>query len=142
MKQHTIKATVILENALWVGIFERNDPDGYAVSRKIFGSEPTDAELYDFVSTHFEELKFTEPQIFKLIIKRKKYKRMQREVRREIENVKKKTSYTSHAQEVIKLELEKNKKLKKNISKAEKEARQAERFQQKQAKKKKKHKGH
>ncbi len=49
---------------------------------------------------------------------------------------------TTHAQEVLRLELEKNKKLRKTISKIQKEARQEEKFRQKQEKKKKKHRGH
>src|SRR3989344_3370357 len=74
-KQYTIQVTVLLEKSFWTGIFERNDHEGYAVARKIFGGEPTDAELYEFVLTHFYELKFTEPKNFKLVIKRKNHKR-------------------------------------------------------------------
>lgn len=141
-KQYTIKVTLLIENSFWVGLFERTDHDGYAAARKIFGGEPTDAELYDFVLKNYNELKFTEPQEFQLIIKRKNPKRMQREVRREMNNAKKGLPSTTHAQEVLRLELEKNKKLKKTRSKAEKEARQEEKFQQKQEKRKKKHRGH
>lgn len=142
MKQYTIKVTVLLENSFWIGLFERNDSEGYAVARKIFGGEPTDPELYDFVLTQFDELKFTEPQNFKLVIKRKNPKRMQREVRHEMEKAKNGLPGTTYAQEVLRLDLEKNKKLKQVTSKAEKEIRLEEKFQQKQAKKKKKHRGH
>ncbi len=45
MKQYTIKVTILLENSFWIGLFERNDSEGYAVARKIFGGEPTDNEL-------------------------------------------------------------------------------------------------
>lgn len=141
MKQYTIKVTVLLENALWIGLFERNDDEGYAVARNIFGSEPTDAELYSFVLAHFDALKFTEPQDFNLVIKRKNYKRIQREVRREMEQVKKGLPKTTHAEEVLRLDLEKNKKIRKTDSRVEKEARLEEKFQQKQAKKKKKQRG-
>jgi len=141
-KIYTIKVTILLENNLWVGVFERNDSQGYAVARKIFGAEPTDAELYEFVLTHFDELKFTEPHTFKLIIKRKNPKRMQREVKQEMLRAKKGLPSTSHAQEVLRLELEKKKKLKKVFSKVEKEAKSNEKFRQKQEKKKQKHRGH
>ena len=47
--EYTINVTILFENNFWMGIFERNDDDGYAVARKIFGSEPSDAELYEFV---------------------------------------------------------------------------------------------
>lgn len=141
-KKYTIKVTVLIENSFWVGIFERNDSEGYAVARKIFGGEPTDPELYEFVLVHFDELKFTEPQEFQLVIKRKNPKRIQREVRQEMEKAKQDLPSTTHAQEVLRLELEKNKKLRKTISKIQKEARQEEKFRQKQEKKKKKHRGH
>lgn len=140
--KHTIKVTILLENSLWVGIFERTDKNHYAVARQIFGDEPTDAQLYEFVSTHFYELKFTEPQDFKLIIKRKNPKRMQREVKREMEKAKKGLSSTTHAQEVLRLELEKNKKAKKNVSKSEKEKLLENKFQLRQEKRKEKHRGH
>lgn len=141
-KQYTIKVTVLLENALWIALFERNDDEGYAVARKVFGGEPTDAELYEFVLIHFDELKFTKPQKFKLVIKRKNPKRMQRKVRQEMERAKKGLPSTTHAQDVLRLALEQNKKLKKKTSSAQKEARKEEKFQHKQAKKKKKHRGH
>lgn len=141
-KKYTIKVTVLIENSFWVGIFERNDSEEYAVARKIFGAEPTDAQLYEFVLIHFDELKFTEPQEFNLVIKRKNPKRVQREVRHEMEKAKKGLPSTTHAQEVLRLELEKKKKLRKMTSKTEKEARQEEKFRQKQEKKKKKHRGH
>jgi hypothetical protein len=142
LKQFTIKVTVLLETPFWVGIFERNDAEGYAVARQIFGGEPTDAELYEFVLAHFDELNFTEPRDFTLIIKRKNPKRVQREVRQEMEKAKKGLPSTTHAHEVLRLEMEKNKKIKKVLSKTEKEARQEERFRQKQDKKKKKLRGH
>lgn len=141
-KKYTIKVTVLIENSFWVGIFERTDSEGYAVARKIFGAEPTDAQLYEFVLIHFDELRFTEPQEFQLLIKRKNPKRVQRAVRHEMEKAKKGLPSTTHAQEVLRLELEKNKKLRKMTSKAEKEACQEEKFRQKQEKKKKKHRGH
>ncbi len=142
MKQYTIKVTVLLENTFWIGVFERNDKDGYAVAKNIFGSEPTDAELYDFIFAHFEKLRFTQPQDFKLIIKRKNHKRMLREVKREMEKAKQGLSSTTHAQEVLRIDLEKNKKLKKVNTKAQKEAEREEKFQQKQQKRKQKHRGH
>ena len=75
-------------------------------------------------------------------LKRKNPKRIQREVRREMKKAKLGLPSTTHAQEALKLDLEKNKKLKKTISKAEKEVRLEKKFQQKQEKRKKKHRGH
>lgn len=103
MKSYIIKVTVLLENAFWIGLFERTDTKGYAAARKIFGSEPTDTELYQFILNHYHELNFTTPHEFTLVIKRKKYKRMQREVNREMKKAKKQQPRTSHAQQVLRL---------------------------------------
>ena len=139
MKQSLIKVTILLEDQFWVGIFERNDADCYAVARKIFGDEPTDPELYEFILTHYQDLKFTEPQPFKLVIKRKNPKRMKREVKKLMEKLDKSTTY---AHEQLRLELEKNKKIRKSLSKQEKSDYQQRKFLLKQEKKKEKHRGH
>jgi hypothetical protein len=141
-KKCTIKVTVLFEQAWWVGIFERNDPAGYAVARKVFGGEPTDPELYEFVLNHYDELKFSESHDFKLIIKRKNPKRVLREVKNEMKKVKAGLPKTTIAQDVLRLELEKNKKIKKTMSKNEKEAKLEKIFQIEQSKRKKKHQGH
>ena len=142
MQKFTLKVTVLLENSFRVGIFERDDAQGFAVARAVFGAEPTDPELYEFVSKHYYELKFTEPQKnIQLIIKRKNPKRVQREVRREIQKLTSNIPMT-RAQEALKTELEKNKKNKKAVSKQQKLAEQQRKFTLKQLKKKQKHRGH
>jgi hypothetical protein len=142
MKLYTIKVTVQLKNSLWIAIFERDDDEGYAVARHIFGAEPTDPELYEFVSGNYFALKFTEPHNnIKLDIKRKKYKRMVREVRKEM----KKSSQhppSSRAQDVLREELEKNKKVRKSLTREQKQAEKDAKFALKQSKKKKKMRGH
>ena len=130
-----------MENAFWVGIFEREDASGYSTTRHVFGKEPTDPELYQFVSEHFYELNYTEPQKdIKLIIKRKNFKRMTREVRKEMSIVG--GLKITRSQEVLKDELEKNKKLKKTLSSEQKLLEKEKQFQLKQAKKKQKQRGH
>ena len=130
-----IKVTVLMENAFWVGIFEREEILGYATTRHVFGKEPTDPELYQFVSEHFYELNFTEPQKeIKLIIKRKNFKRMTREVRKEMSAVG--GVKMTRSQEVLKDELEKNKKERKTLSAKQKQLEKDRQFQLKQEKKK------
>lgn len=140
-KMNQIKVTVLMENAFWVGIFEREDDSGYATTRHVFGKEPTDPELYQFVSDHFYELNFTEPQKdIKLIIKRKNFKRMTREVRKEMSAVG--SVKMTRSQEVLKDELEKNKKQRKTLSAKQKQLEKDKQFQLKQEKKKEKQRGH
>lgn len=142
MTRAVIKATVMLEKSLWIVLFESTDKKSYAVARIVFSDEPTDPEIYEYISTHFYQLKFTEPQTFKLIVKRKNPKRMQRQVRKEMKSAKLKLSKTTRAQEVLRLQLEKNKQLKKSLSKSEKEVQLQKNFLLRQAKKKKKRRGH
>lgn len=137
-----IKATILLDGPFWVGLFERIDREGYSVARKIFGGEPSDAEVYQFVLQNYHELKFGAPQEFKLIIKRMNPKRLQREARREMEKIKENRRPSTHAQDYMREELEKNKIERNRLSKEEKEAKKEKQFQLKQIKRKEKHRGH
>lgn len=137
-----IRATIFFEKRFWVGTFERTDKDGYAVARHIFGAEPSDPEINEFVLNHYSELKFGEFKDVIIQIKRMNPKRAQREVRREMEKVKETTRPSTLAQEYMREEMEKNKKEKKSISSAEKRDRKDKQFVLKQEKRKEKHRGH
>jgi hypothetical protein len=142
MKMATIKATIFFDKRFWVGAFERTDKEGYAVARHIFGAEPSDPEVYEFVLNHYHELKFGGVQEINIQIQRMNPKRVQREVRREMEKIKETTKPSTLAQDYIKKEIEKKKKEKKMISRAEKQVRKEKQFVLKQEKKKEKHRGH
>ena len=136
-----IKATIFFENRFWVGTFERTDKEGYAVARHIFGAEPSDPEIYEFVLNNYQDLKFGEAKNITVQIQRKNPKRVQREVRREMEKIKKTTRPSTIAQDYMREEIEKKKKEKKQLSKAQKQARADEQFAMKQLKKKEKQRG-
>ncbi len=138
----TIKATILFEQRFWVGTFERTDKEGYAVARHIFGAEPSDAEVYEFVLNHYPDLKFGEVRELQLQIRRMNPKRVQREIRREMQRVKETSKPSTLAQDYMREEMEKMKKEKKSISSAEKLARKERLFDMKQEKKKQKHRGH
>ncbi len=138
----TIKATIFFEKQYWVGMFERTDKEGYAIARHIFGGEPSDPEIYEFVLTQYQELQFGSAKPFSLEIKRMNPKRVQREVRREMERIKETTKPSTFAQDYMREELEKKKLQKKRQSSAEKQARKEKQFALRQRKKKEKQKGH
>jgi hypothetical protein len=137
----TIKATIFFENRFWIGTFERTDKKGYAMARHVFGAEPSDAEVYDFVLYNFHVLKFGEAKKFELQIKRMNPKRVQREIRHEMAKLKETMMPSTLAQDYMREEIEKNKKVKRQKRSAEKQARKEEQFFLKQEKKKQKHKG-
>jgi hypothetical protein len=56
-----LKATVVFEDPRWVGIIERTDAQGIAEARVIFDSEPSEAELQDYVTKNYESLEFSKP---------------------------------------------------------------------------------
>lgn len=137
-----IKAAVFFDKQYWVAVFERTDKKGYALARHIFGAEPTDTEVYEFVLTHYQRLKFGEPKEFTLEIKRMNPKRVQREVRREMARMKETTKPSTFAQNYMREELEKKKLQKKQHSRAEKQTRKDQQFAIRQRKKKERQKGH
>lgn len=137
-----IKATIFFENRYWVGSFERTDREGYAVARHIFGAEPTDPEVYDFVLNQYLELNFGAAQEFTLKIKRMNPKRVQKEIRKEMERFKEAARPSTFAQEYMREEMEKKKVERKRVSSKDKALRKEEQFSLKQQKRKEKHRGH
>src|SRR5690349_3967139 len=79
------KLTVYFEDPYWVGVFELEDEYGYRIARVIFGSEPRESELYAFVKEHYDEISYSKPLESQIKVERKRnFKRIQREVRREV----------------------------------------------------------
>lgn len=138
----TVKATIFFEKRHWIAVFERTDKEGYAIAKHIFGKEPTDPEIYEFVLNHYDQLNYGSPKEFSLVIKRQNPKRVQREVRKEMEKIKQTTKPSTFAQNVMREDLEKGKKEKKKKKSFEKLAYKEEQFVSKQMKKKEKHRGH
>lgn len=138
----TIKATIFFDKRFWVGTFERTDREGYAVARHIFGAEPSDPEVHEFVLNQYHELKFGEAKEVAIQIHRMNPKRVQREVRREMARIKETTRPSTLAQDYMREEIEKKKKEKKATSSGERQARKEDQFFLRQEKRKEKHRGH
>lgn len=110
----SIKFTVFFEGVFWVGIFERVSGEKYEVSKVIFGPEPKDYEVYDFVLKNFYSLKFSNSlSIAESKNKKINPKRLQREIKKETEN----SGVGTKAQLAMKLQYEINKEEKRNNSK-------------------------
>lgn len=136
-----IKLTVFFEGVFWVGVFERVYEEKYEVSRVVFGSEPKDYEVYDFILKNFYKLRFSNSlSLHEDEIKEKKVnpKRLQKKIKKETEN----KGIGTKAQLAMKLQQEENKVERRKLTKEEKEAEKAREFELRQQKKLKKHKGH
>jgi hypothetical protein len=130
---------VFFENPFWVGMITIEDNDKIYAAKWIFGSEPNESEIYNFVLNDYNKLNFIESlnqnnrQEYK-----KNLKRIQREIRKQQEygrNLKK--SY-----DIIKKQYENNKLEKKKNKTKKKYEELQKKFNLKQEKKKQKHRGH
>ena len=131
--------TVLFEEPFWIGILERSDGKRYEVCKIVFGAEPTDGEVFEFLLKNYNRLKFSCPVKAEPIEERRiNPKRMQRIIKKKTEN----TGVGTKAQQALALEREQNKLERKTKSREVKEAEKALRFEQKQQKKKEKKKGH
>ena len=59
MDRHASSFTVLFQPPFWVGIAERWDESGYSAARAVFGAEPTDAQLYEWIETEWHRLRFS-----------------------------------------------------------------------------------
>ena len=132
------KLTVYFEEPFWVGVFERIDGGKLSVAKVIFGAEPKDYEVQEYIQKHYDSLKFS-PAVDTVVkdIKRNP-KRMQREAKRQMQE----TGIGTKSQQALKLQQEQNKQERKIRSREKKEAEEQRMFEMKQQKKREKHKGH
>jgi hypothetical protein len=79
------KCTIVFDDPFWVGIFERQDEQGYSAARFVFGVEPSDASVYQFILKNYYRLRFSTPQPASPAASHElNYKRRQREIRRQV----------------------------------------------------------
>ncbi|MCX7710709.1 MAG: YjdF family protein [Clostridia bacterium] len=134
-----IRLTVYFDEPFWVGVFERVFDRCLETCRVVFGAEPKDYEIYDFLLKNIDHLKFSRPIAADTEEEKKiNPKRLQREVKREVNS----RGIGTKAQLAMKLEQEARKVEHRVISKAKREELEELKFQKRQEKKKEKKKGH
>lgn len=132
------KLTVYFEDPFWVGIFEIIENNTLKTCRVVFGPEPKDYEVYEFVLDNYYKLIFSKPIKAKGKNNKINPKRLQRKISKEM----KKKTISTKAQEAISLQRELNKLARKKKSSKQKNYMRELKFQKKQEKKKQKKKGH
>jgi hypothetical protein len=116
-----MKLTVFFDGQFWVGVIEEENHGKIKASRVLFGSEPKDSEVLDFVKKELLDWINRSKQSVKVekIVHRKiNPKRMAREAAKEM----RKTGVNTYAQQALQLEYEARKKEKKMISREKREA--------------------
>jgi hypothetical protein len=133
------KLTVFFEYPFWVGVFEREYDNKYEVSKIVFGSEPKDYDVYEYVLNNISKLKYSRPAtIEESSVKKPNYKKMQKKIKKQLQN----NEIGTKAQQAIKRERELLKKENVTITKEQKEIRKKMKYKMYQEKKKEKKKGH
>ena len=131
------KLTVFFEEPFWVGVFERVSDGKLSVCKVTFGAEPKDYEIYDFVLKNYHRLRFSSTVATDVKETGRNPKRVQREVRKQIQN----TGIETKSQQVLKLQQEQMKIERKIVSREQREAEKQRQFELKQQKRKEKHRG-
>lgn len=72
------KLSVFFDEPFWIGVFERIEDGKLSVAKVIFGAEPKDYEVYDFVLKHYYNLRFSPAVEVAVAEKRINPKRMRR----------------------------------------------------------------
>ena len=131
--------TVLFEDPFWVGVFEMTDEEGLHVCKVTFGAEPTWQEIIEFVEKNWHKLKYSEGIETRSTLEIKKSpKRQLREARKQMVS----QGIGTKSQQALKMQQERNKVERKQLSKAEREAERQRKFDLRQAKMKEKHRGH
>jgi len=137
-----MKLTICYDGQFYIGLIENISENKYKAYRYIFGKEPKDQEVYDFVNTNLSDFIKNNDNHSGIPIQQNKVKkinpkRLQRKVAKEL----KKTSISTKAEEAIKAEMDLRKKEKSVTCKRLKEERKEYIRNIKVQKSKNKHKG-
>lgn len=129
--------TVYFEKPFWVGVFEITDSGKLSVSKNIFGAEPKDFEILEFVLNWYSKLNFSPSVLSEETKIHKNPKRALRDAKKQVSQ----TGIGTKAQQAFKLWQEQSKTERKNTKKEKKLEKEQRIFELKQQKKKEKHRG-
>ena len=131
------KLTVFFEEPFWVGVFECVSDGKLSVCKVTFGAEPKDYEIYDFVLKKYYQLRFSSAVATNVKEAGRNPKRVQREVRKQIQN----PGIGTKSQQALKLQQEQLKTEHKTVSREQREVEKQRQFELKRQKRKEKHRG-
>lgn len=137
MKPITAKLTVFFEDPFWVGVFERTEDGKLSVSKVVFGAEPRDFQVLEFVLKSYDTLRFSPPVKAKRGKKSVNPKRIQREARKQTLT----KGIGTKSQIALQLQREETKILRGTLGREQRQAEKKQKYEQKRQKHKQKHKG-
>ena len=131
------KLTVFFEAPFWIGVFERIERRKLLVCKVVFGAEPKDYEVLEYLLKNYSRLRFS-PSV-ETVVKKESVnpKRLQRQIRKETVA----TGIGTKSQQALQMQREENKLVRKALSRKQREAEKQRQFELKQQKRKEKHRG-
>ncbi|MEO8607883.1 MAG: YjdF family protein [Chloroflexota bacterium] len=135
-----MRLTIYFASPYWIGLLEQELDGLLYVGRHIFGAEPSDAQVYDFVLHHMTRVQARMTVGISVESSTARYinpKRMAREIRRELAE----NNVSSRAFEAMRLQLEANKVEHKQQSRGERDALRNYKREVARARAKAKHRG-
>ena len=132
------RLTVFFEDPFWVGVFEHVEDGKLSVAKVIFGAEPKDYEVQEFIQKYYCSLQFS-PAVATVVKETKRNpKRIQRDVKKQMQ----KNGIGTKSQQALKMQQEQNKQERKVRSRERNVVDEQRMFDLKQHKNRDKLKGH
>lgn len=132
------KLTVYFENPFWVGVFERIENEKLSACKVIFGAEPKDCEILEYVLRHYNKLKFGPEIQVEARQTADNPKRRRRNAEKQVQN----RGIGTKSQQALAAQREKMKTESSRNAKERREEEKRLKFDLKQQKRKEKHRGH
>ena len=130
--------TILFEAPFWVGIYQRTGGGTCQVCRIVFGGEPKDYEVYEFLLKNWKKLQFSPPVPVECAAERKiNPKRMRREISSRLQD----RGIGTKAQQALQLQREQAGLERKERRHRAREEERDRRYALRQEKKKQKHRG-
>jgi len=136
-----MRLTILFDPPYWIGLLEAESDGLLYAARHIFGSEPSDPEVYEFIQNDLLDLMHAMTVGLPIDAvptpRRINPKRLQRDIRREVLR----TDVSSRAHEAIRLQIEANAQERLTISRTQRDQKRQHKRDVAAAKAKAKHKG-
>lgn len=130
------KLTVFFQDPFWVGIFERIESRKLSVCRVVFGAEPKDYEVWEYVLENYHRLRFSTSVDVVPRNEAVNPKRIQREARKQTA-----AGIGTKSQQALQLLREENKQKRREVTRQLREAEKQRQYELKQRKRREKHRG-
>jgi hypothetical protein len=128
---------VYFEDPFWVGVFERVYEEKLSVCKVIFGAEPKDYDVAQFILKNYMRMKFS-PTVETVV---KECNMNPKRMLREVHKLANSSGIGTKSQQALKIQQEQMKTERKVRSREQKEAKTQRKFDLKQQKRKEKHRG-